>query len=356
MSFRRDSLIALTNRIYANYSSLFRPLDRTPRHSLLKVFAAVDAGIYHQLLGDLDFLSMQIFPDTAEGEFLRQHWSAQVPPLHATAASGDVDMTGLAGRLIPAGILFTSSSGERYYNEAASRLDSEGRAVVTIKAQEPGSQANLAPGETLSIVSAIPAGVDSAVTVRGGGISGGADAETDEEYLARVMAWLRNPARYGKPGDFADWAVDSSPEVSSAWEFKNFGPLGALLIQVINGNQHDGVSAVGGLDIVRNYISQHAPPILFTVRSPLLVPMTPSASLPPREDLLANRALAESRMRTWLQVAAKPGAQITAGALRLAAIDGVTITDITVRLGGSTTGIVTTSVLEYPYLKELIWE
>jgi len=39
---------ALQRRIDANYSSLFRPFDRTPRHSLLKVFAGVDAGIYHQ--------------------------------------------------------------------------------------------------------------------------------------------------------------------------------------------------------------------------------------------------------------------------------------------------------------------
>jgi len=354
MAFRRDTLAVLANRIYANYSSLFRPLDRTPRHSLLRVFAEVDAGIYHQLLGDLDFLSLQIFPDTAEGEFLRQHWSAQVPPLHATAASGDVEMTGLPNRLIPGGLLFATSFGERYYNEAASRLDSDGRMSVNVKAQDPGTQANLAPGETLSIVSAIPAGVDSAATVGPGGISGGTDVESDEEYLARVLAWLRNPSRYGKPGDFADWAMDSSPEVSSAWEFKNFGPLGALLIQVINGNQHNGVNTVGGLDTVRNYISQHAPPILFTVRTPVIVPVAPSASLPPREDLLANRELAESRMRTWLQVAAKPGVQITAGALRLAVIDGVTITDATVRLGGSTAGIVSTTVLEYPYLKEVI--
>ena len=356
MSFRRDSLAVLTDRVHANYTSLFRPLDRTLRHSLLRVFATVDAGIYHQLLGDLDFLSRQIFPDTAEGEFLRQHWSARVPPLHASGASGAVDMTGQPNRGIPAGLLFAAPSGERYYNEAASRLDSNGSAVVNVKAQTTGAQANLTSGAELAIVSAIPPGVDSVATVRDGGISGGTDAETDEEYLARVLAWLRNPARYGKPGDFAAWAVDSSPEVSSAWELKNFGPLGVLLIQVINGNQRDGVNAVGGLDTVRDYLKTVAPPIIFTVRSPSIIQMTPSVSLPPREDTLANRDLVDSRMRSWLQVIAEPGVQITAGALRLAAIDGVTITDIAVTLNGSTTGIITTTVLEYPYLKELLWE
>jgi len=265
-------------------------------------------------------------------------------------------MTGQPNRGIPAGLLFAAPSGERYYNEAASRLDSNGSAVVNVKAQTTGAQANLTSGAELAIVSAIPPGVDSVATVRDGGISGGTDAETDEEYLARVLAWLRNPARYGKPGDFAAWAVDSSPEVSSAWELKNFGPLGVLLIQVINGNQRDGVNAVGGLDTVRDYLKTVAPPIIFTVRSPSIIQMTPSVSLPPREDTLANRDLVDSRMRSWLQVIAEPGVQITAGALRLAAIDGVTITDIAVTLNGSTTGIITTTVLEYPYLKELLWE
>lgn len=36
-----------------------------------------------------------------------------------------------------------------------------------------------------------------------------------------------------KTGDFAAWAVDSSADVSKAFEFKNFGVFGALLIQVI---------------------------------------------------------------------------------------------------------------------------
>jgi len=113
---------------------------------------------------------------------------------------------------------------------------------------------------------------------------------------------------------------------------------------------------VGGLDTVRDYIVAHAPPVIFTVRTPAIVPLSPSASLVAREDFLSNRELAENRIREWLQFAAKPGARITAGALRLAVIDGVTITDITVRLNGSPAGIIETTVLEYPCLGELVWE
>jgi uncharacterized phage protein gp47/JayE len=349
-------LAVLLDRIYANYTTLFRPLDKTPRQNLLKVFASVDAGIYHQLLGDLDFLSKQLFPDTAEGQYLREHWSNKTTPLYAVAAFGEATVTGIAGRPIPAGVVFVSASGEHYYLEKSYRLDENGRAAVTVKAENFGTQGNLAPGETLSIISAIPAGIDSEAVVSGAGIIGGADAETDEEYLARVLAALRNPSRYGKKDDFALWAKDASAEVSAAWEFKNFGVFGAVLIQVINGDQINGVHPVGSLVEVRDYISNNAPPVLFEVRTPVIKPINPSVALPLQEDSLENRNLTVSRMKAYMQAVAEPGAKITAGSLRLAVIDGVTITDVTVKLGGSTAGIATTTILEYPYIGEVTWE
>jgi uncharacterized phage protein gp47/JayE len=117
MSFKRDSLAVRLDRVYASCVSLFRPFDKTPRQNLLRVFASVDAGMYHQLLGDLDFLSKQIFPDTAEGEYLREHWPGKTAPLYAVAASGEATATGKAGRTIPSGVVFGAASGERYYLE-----------------------------------------------------------------------------------------------------------------------------------------------------------------------------------------------------------------------------------------------
>ncbi|MDR0719004.1 MAG: baseplate J/gp47 family protein [Treponema sp.] len=356
MSFRRDSLAVLLDRVYVNYTSLFRPFDKTPRQNLLKVFASVDAGIYHQLLGDLDFLAKQIFPDTAEGEYLREHWSNKTAPLYAIAASGEVTVTGKTNKAIPSGVVFEAASGEHYFLEKSYQLDANGRAIITVKAENPGQQGNLAAGEKLSIISAIPAGIDSEAVASGAGIVGGSDAETDEEYLARVLATLRNPSRYGKQGDFALWARDASAEVSAAWEFKNFGVFGAVLVQVINGSQIDGVHPVDNLPEVRNYISNNAPPVLFEVRTPDIKPINPAASLPSLEDSQSNRELAENRMKMFMQLVAKPGAKVTAGALRLAVIDGVTITDATVKLGGSTVGIFTTTILEYPYIGAVTWE
>jgi uncharacterized phage protein gp47/JayE len=355
MAFNRDSLQVLKERTYANYLSRFTPLNRTPRHNLLPVFANVDAGLSHLLQGDLVFLSKQLFPDTAEGEYLRAHWSSRVPPLYAVAATGKVEVSGIAGIAVPAGVVFKSASGKRYFTENAYSISGHGKAVVNVKAESAGADSNLEAGSQLAIVSAKPSGVESNAVVAAGGIFGGVNAESDEEYLARVLVHLRNPSRYGRQGDYAAWALDSTPEVNGAWEFKNFGVFGALLIQVINGNQMNGVHQVQNLAAVRDYISTVSPPVIFDVRTPSLVPVNPKIRLPPLEDTQENRELAEQRLKAYLQQAAKPGIQVTAGSFRDAVIDGVIITSAVVQLAGDTAGIVSTTILEYPVLGAITW-
>jgi uncharacterized phage protein gp47/JayE len=356
MPFSREPLAVLLDRSYNTYVSLFKPLDKTPRYNLLKVFASSDAGMYHQLLGDLGFLADQIFPDTATGGYLRLHWSDRVPPLYAIAAAGTIAIPGVPHAAVPAGLVYASASGQRYFTESAYRIGEEGVGTAAVKAEAPGSDANLPPDEELSLVSSIPPGLDSTAVTVGDGVSGGADAESDEAYLVRVLRYLRNTSRYGKPGDFADWAVDSSPEVSKAWEFKNFGVFGALLIQVIGGNQVDGVTQVGNLDTVRDYISMAAPPVLFTVRTPDLLPLNPAITLLPAEDTLTNREAVSGRLKAYLQATSLPGKTYTAGMLREAVIDGVTVSGGTVTLNGSGTGAVPATILQLPVLGTETWE
>jgi uncharacterized phage protein gp47/JayE len=356
MPFKRDSLSSILDRTYANYVSLFKPLDKTPRHNLLKVFSAVDAGIYHQLLGDLDFLALQLFPDTATGDSLREHWSTRVPPLYASAAFGKVKVTGIPNLAIPAGLVFASFTAEHYYTEKQYRLNSDGFAIVNVRSEKFGSGVNLQAGSKLKITSAIPAGIDSEAEAVENGIAGGVDGETDEEYLIRVLAYLRNPSRYGKRGDFAAWAVDSTAEVSDAWEFPNFGVFGALLIQVINGNQFDGVNQVGNLTDVTKYINEYAPLVAFTVRTPEIITFNPSVALLSHEDSQSNRELAINRIRAFLQLTAKPGYCVTAGSLRDSIVDGITISEAVVKLAEDPAGKINTTILQYPVIGEVLWE
>lgn len=352
MAFKRKTLQTLLDNVYSNYMSLFKPLDKTPRYNLLKVIAYTEGGAIHQLLGDLDFLSEQIFPDTATGEYLRAHWSDRVPPLFASTATGKVIQTGQPGTKIPKGLVYTSAAGKRYYTGRTYTVGSDGTVEVWATAEESGEDSNLDPESELTVASALSAGLDSSVKVGSDGIAGGVNAETDEEYLSRVMAEIRNTTRYGKTGDFAAWACDATSEVSKAFEIKNFGVFGSLLIQVIHGNQIDGVEQVGNIAAVQSYIEQYAPPVIFTVRTPELVEVQPTITLEEEEDTVSNRNLVIQRLKIYLNAKAEPGCTITQATLQAAIVDGVTISKALLTLPGSE---VATTVLQYPVIGKVTW-
>jgi hypothetical protein len=356
MAFRKESLKVIQERTFSNYISLFKPIEKQTRYNLLQVLANVDAGLFYLLQGDLIFLSKQIFPDTAESEYLRAHWSSRVPPLYAVAAIGKIEVSGIAGVSVPAGTIFQGPSGKRYFIKKAYIIGSDGKVIVDVTAEEAGSESNLPENSPVKIVSTIFSGIDTNAVVIPPGITGGVEAESDELYLSRVINFLRNPVRYGKPKDFAAWAEDASSAVSKAWEFHNFGIFGALLIQVVGGNQTEGIVQVGNLDIIRDYINTVAPPVLFTVRTPDLIPLNPVISLLPSENSVNNREIVENRLKDYLELTAKPGIRYTAGILRDAMVDGVQISGGTVSIGGSVSGDLETTILELPVLGEITWQ
>lgn len=350
--FSRDTLNTLIDRTYNDYMSRLKPLEKTPRYNLIKVLAAVEAGTYHQLQGDLAFLAAQLFPDSATGEFLRAHWSDRVPPLNASAAVGTVIQNGVVGAAVPAGLIYSSPAGNRFFSTQSYVIGSAGSVEVYVTAEKSGSASNISANTEMTINSAIPVGLTSSAKVSSGGILGGKDGETDAEYLNRVIIYLRNTVRYGKTGDFAAWAVDSSPEVTKAFEIKNFGVFGALLIQCINGNQIDGVNPVQNLGMVQSYIEAVSPPILFTVQTPILIEIIPSIHLLQEEDTVTNRELVGQRLKAYLNVKAVPGISFTQELLKSVIVDGIIITDATLTLPE---GKIETTVLQYPILGTIIW-
>ena len=164
---------------------------------------------------------------------------------------------------------------------------------------------------------------------------------------------LRNTARYGKIGDFAAWAVDSSADVSKAFEFKNFGVFGALLIQVISGDHFKGISQVGNLSVVTSYIDSVAPPVMYAVRTPALKPIRMTITLLASESTSENQGIVRNRINGYLNASARPGVRYTEGSFRDAIVDGVKISFAQVKFEDNATGEFLTTILEYPVLKEV---
>ncbi|MEL3907903.1 MAG: baseplate J/gp47 family protein [Treponemataceae bacterium] len=356
MGLGRESLAVLFDRVYTSYMSRLKPLNKTARHNLIKVMSEVEAGMYHQLLGDLSFLADQIFPDTATGDYLRTHWSDRVPPLYAVTAIGKAEVEGYPGTAVPSGLVYVSPSGKRYFTDKAYKIDTTGKAYIWLNAEEAGSASNCEEGQELKLSSAIPIGLSSTAVLVEGGIKGGVDEESDEAYLSRVVLALRNTTRYGKIGDFATWAVDSSADVSKAFEIKNFGVFGALLIQVISGNHFEGVYPVGNLAVVTAYINSVAPPVLFTVKTPNLKAINMSITLLASENSTTNQNIVLNRIKSYLNTSAKPGINYTEGIFRDIIVDGVKITYVRVNFSDFDTGIFTTTILEYPVLGKVRFE
>lgn len=63
---------------------------------------------------------------------------------------------------------------------------------TTVTSVDTGSDTNVSGGPTVTLLSAL-SGVDSQAYVQLGGISGGADVETDAEYRQRIFDYLANP-------------------------------------------------------------------------------------------------------------------------------------------------------------------
>ena len=135
-----------------------------------EALADIEAGGIHGLYGYLDFLAKQLFPDTAESEYLRR-WARiwRVTPAEATAATGEVTFAGNNGVAIPQGTRLQASDGAEYRTDEAVSIAS-GTATVSVTAQASGEAGDLAAGTELQLVSSL-AGVEGAATVAAAALS-----------------------------------------------------------------------------------------------------------------------------------------------------------------------------------------
>ena len=103
MPFQRPTLTDLQTQIAADIESRLPGADSQLRRSFLGVLSRAFTGSLHGLYGYLDFTSKQVFPDTAESEFLDRWagiWGVTRKPAWPT--SGTVTFTGTNGSVIPA--------------------------------------------------------------------------------------------------------------------------------------------------------------------------------------------------------------------------------------------------------------
>lgn len=297
MSWERPDLKTLHSRISGDLSARLLDGGAILPGSVLAVLAKVWAGAAHGMHAFFAWLFLQVFPDTAEAEYMRR-WAAvwHIVRKSAAPARGAVLFSGADGAVLPAHTLLINQGTQQQYAVEADAHISGGHVVAPVRAVTPGAAANLAPGAELRLISPV-AGFMATAQVHaeadGSGLSGGADEESDASLRARLLARLRMPPRGGSAADYVRWALEV-PGVTRAWCYPLMSGIGTVGVCVVTDQ------AVGGpipsdevLARVRERIEAVRPATVkeITVFAPEKMEITVRCKIFPASDALRRAVL-----------------------------------------------------------------
>lgn len=193
--------------------------DANVPNSLLRILSDAMGALCHLALQFVDWLALQLLPDTSEHEWLDRHgkiWlvnaDGSTGRKSASFSAGLVACTGNQGVVIPAAAQLTTADGLFYATTTTINLAS-GDTSVPVRSLDTGSATNLSVGAPMSFVETIP-GVDTTAKVIQ--LYGGADEETDDELRARVLLRIQEPPMGGDATDYEAWVLQV-PGVTRAW-------------------------------------------------------------------------------------------------------------------------------------------
>jgi uncharacterized phage protein gp47/JayE len=250
--------------------------DASVPNSVLRVLSDNQGALCHLTLQYVDWLSLQLLPDTAETEWLDRHgqiWLVNADGSTgrklATLASGTAEFQGIIdGTVIPTGTQLRSGIGmpagsdspnEAVTYETMEDITTSSSLPVTgaIRALDAGSFGNLPDGSALSMVTPVPGASQEASVVT---LAGGADTETDDQLRARILQRIRNPPMGGSEADYVAWAL-AVPGVTRAWAAPEQG-AGTITVRFLMDDlraDDDGWPTPADVQIVHDYIDKNRP-------------------------------------------------------------------------------------------------
>lgn len=309
---------------------------------MLRVLSDDQGALCHLTLQYVDWLALQLLPDTAETEWLDRHgqiWLINADGSKgrklATLATGTASFVANigAGAVIPAGTQLQSGVSmpvdsdspfqTMTFETLADITTSTGAVIGDIRALDAGSLGNLPSGTTLSVSPPIP-GLDVAVTVVD--VEGGVDTETDDQLRRRVLARIQNPPMGGDANDYVQWAL-AVPGVTRAWQWSS--APGTITVFVMFDDlraNNDGFPEPQDLPAVVAYIDQMRP---VTVKEFFVLGPTRQffdvtiANLMPNTD--EAKAEIEQSLRDMLFDFAAPGQTIFAAWINFAIMNASSV-------------------------------
>ena len=232
-------------------------------NSVLRVLSDAQGGLCHLTLQYIDWLALQLLPDTAETEWLDRHgqiWlvnsDGSKGRKQATFAAGEVTFTGTDGAIVPVGTQLKGPTAG--YETTAQITIGSGPSAAPSRALDPGIIGNLDAGTVLQIAGVTPTGVDGQATVLE--MDGGVDTENDDDLRARILHRIQNPPMGGAEADYVTWAL-AVPGVTRAWAAPEQGP-GTITVRFLMDElraSDDGWPQPNDVQVVHDYINTMRP-------------------------------------------------------------------------------------------------
>ena len=178
--------------------------DNIFKKGLLYVLGVAFSGGSWLILKNIEFLSKQIFINSAENNYLDRHGiDLQTQRNSATPPTLKVGITGNSGSTIPS--TATLISGVAVFKlEQSYEIGSGGTAEIEAVGVVEGVNNSVQAGLAISFTSPI-VGVDSEATIASVE-SSGTEIETDSNYKLRLLAIIRRRALGGNPQDYKEWS------------------------------------------------------------------------------------------------------------------------------------------------------
>ena len=289
MTYSRPTLAELDTRIQADLAQMPGVLREALSHAW--------ARACHGLHGHLEWIDAQNNPLTCELDRLYD-WAAlyNVPRLSATAAIGDVIVTGTPGSTIYADTLARATNGLDYRVLETRNVQGSGSVTVRVRSETQGSSTNLPAGASLTLIDPL-SGIASTLTVDEAGLSGGAAEETLDDYRVRVVdewqAMTMRGARGGRIEDYKYWCQSAHPAVSGALIFPHALGLGTVAVHPICNNEPDRMPSPAVLETIAAFLRTVAPATAdWKLSPPAPRPVEVSLSL----DATIDNALTRNRI------------------------------------------------------------
>lgn len=331
MPFNRQTLTELVNRVRDDFDSRLPGADSRLRRSVLDVLGRVISGALHGAYGLLEWLSRQIFPDTAEAESLAR-WAAiwGVTRKAATPATGTATVTGTNGAIVPLGAILARVDAVEYKVTAPTTIVA-GTAAVPIEAVIAGDAGN-ADAATQLVFSAPVAGIN-AVAAAAAAITGGNEEEGDESLRDRLLTRIQRPPHGGNANDYSAWAL-AVPGVTRAWVYPQELGLGTVTIRFVMDDRIDIIPTAPDVAAVQEEIDEQRP---VTATAYVVAPIPEAVDFTIRAvpNTLAVQEAITEELTDLLRREAEPGGTILISHIREAVSLAAGETDHEVILPGA---------------------